>query len=146
MAYLSLFPLYFLMGIVYSQISSLILVVPDDLQWTLAICLPVYKIFNTQIITIFAFKAAGDKDISTKLAMICSIGSMHSFSVSLLLGSKITFANACLIALVDCFPNIWACVKILKQNQVDYEIRFQFTWGFSNFQWLEVATILEKYV
>ena len=50
------------------------------------------------------------------------IGSMHFFSVSLLLGSKITFTNACLIALVDCFPNIWACVKILKQNQGDYEL------------------------
>ena len=119
LAYLSLFPLYFIIGIGYTQISSLVFMVPDTLQWTLGICLPIFKKFNTWISIKVAFKAAGSNDVSAKLAMICSIGSIHAFSVSLLLGSKITFANACLIAMIDCIPNIFCCAKLLKPNQID---------------------------
>ena len=118
LSYLSLFPIYFLIGIGYTQISSLFFVVTEGLQWCLGIFLPIFKKFNTWICTKVAFKAAGRKDISAKLAMICMIGSMHSFSVALLLGSKITTANAFLVMSLDCIPNILSCVKIVKQNRV----------------------------
>ena len=125
LSYLSLFPIYFLIGIGYTQISSLFFVVPESLQWCLGIFLPIFKKFNTWVCTKIAFKAAGGKDISAKLAMICMIGSMHSFSVALLLGSKITTANAFLVMSIDCIPNIWSCVKIVKQNHVGSNMNYK---------------------
>ena len=112
-----LFPLYFLISQAYTQLSSLFFSVPLNIQWCLGIFVPLLKKFNMWIATKIAFKAAGGSTVSAKLAMICGVGGMHSFMMVLLLASKVQPMTAYLVVALDCLPNVWSCVKIIKMHR-----------------------------
>ena len=116
-AYLSLFPLNILLAVGYSQVSSLFFRVPTNLQWIISPFLPLVKIFNIWLRGKVVSKVAGDNSLSTKVVTICCVGSLHSFSIAVLLGSKVTLTAACLVMVLDCIPNVWACIKIVKLNK-----------------------------
>ena len=125
-AYLSLFPLNILLAIGYSQVSSLFFRVPTDFQWTISPFLPLVKIFNIWLRGKVVSKVAGKENLSTKVVTICCVGSLHSFSIAVLLGSKVTLTAACLVMVLDCIPNVWACIKIVRMNNNDTnETKFQ---------------------
>ena len=115
--YMCLFPLYFLIAQAYTQLSSLFFSVPLNVQWCLGFFVPVLKKFNMWIAAKIAFKAAGGATISAKLAMICGVGGMHSFMMVLLLASKVQPMTAYLVMTLDCLPNLWSCVKIVKMHR-----------------------------
>ena len=116
-AYMTLFPLNILLALGYSQVSSLFFRVPAHLQWTISPFLPVVKIFNIWLRGKVVCKVAGENSLSTKVVTICCVGSLHSFSIAVLLGSKVTLTAACLVMVLDCIPNILACIKIVKLHR-----------------------------
>ena len=72
------------------------------------------KKLNTWILTKIAFKAAGNKTISAKMAKIVHLGSMHSFSIAVVLGSNVSSLTTYVIFAVDSIPNLWSCMRIWK--------------------------------
>ena len=117
LGYMCLFPLFFLIAQAYTQLSSLFFSVPLNIQWCLGIFVPIVKKINMWIAAKIAFKAAGGATVSAKLAMICGVGGMHSFMMVLLLASKVQPMTAYLVMILDCLPNLWSCVKIIKMHR-----------------------------
>jgi hypothetical protein len=76
------------------------------------------KKFSTLLATKVAFEAAGTQDISSKIAMICCVGNIHSFSLAILMGSKISSTTAYVIMILDSVPNILSCIKIIKMKEI----------------------------
>ena len=112
--YISLSPIIFIIGVAYNQLSSLFLILPTKYEWCLGLMLPCKKKFNTLLTTKVAFKAAETQDLSAKIAMITCVGCIHSFSLAILMGSKISSTTAYVIMLLDSIPNILSCIKIIK--------------------------------
>ena len=105
-AYLSTFPLSILIGVGYSNISSLFFRIPLDMQWSMGLILPLFKEFIMFTYAKVLNKATGGDKLSTKIMTICCVGSVHSFSIALLLGSNVTSTTAYLVMFLDCIPNI----------------------------------------
>ena len=113
-AYISTFPLSILIGVGYSHISSLFFRVPLDIQWTIGLILPLLKEFILWLYAKVVFKATAGDELTTKVMTICCVGSVHSFSIALLLSSKVTSTTAHLIMFLDFIPNLWLFRKIWK--------------------------------
>ena len=113
-AYLSLFPLGTVMVVGYNELSFLFLKIPPDKQWCLGALLPFVKKFNMWWNTKIAFVAAGGPHLSARLAIICWVGSMHSLSLVLLLGSQVTSTTAYLLMFLDSIPNVVSLLNIMK--------------------------------
>ena len=116
-SYMALFPITLLTGFVYSQIPTLFLVVLVKFQWCLGILLPCLKQFVLWMYRKSAYKAAGRKTFSATIMVITLGCSIHSFSVVLLLGSKVTITTAYVVILLDSLPNLWSCLQIVKKNR-----------------------------
>ena len=114
--YMCLFPMFLILAQVYTHMSSLFLIIPLKTQWCLGFLLPVMKKLNLWIATKIAFKAAGGSTTPAKVAMICGVGGMHSFMLTLLLASKVTQTTAYLVMILDSLPNILSCAKIVKRH------------------------------
>ena len=112
--YMVVFPVGFIIGQCYSQLLLLFRVVPLKMQWCIGFLLPVMKKLNTWILTKVASKAAGSKTISAKMAKICHLGSLHSFSVAVVLGSNVSSLTTYVVFAVDSIPNVWSCIRIWK--------------------------------
>ena len=116
--YISLAPLILIIGIVYTQFSSFFSKIPTNYQWCLGILLPVMKKVSTIITTKVALKASQEESLSAKIAMITNVGSIHSFSVSLLMGSDISSTTAYVVMLLDSIPNILSFRKIVRLGRI----------------------------
>ena len=69
LGFTSLFPLRFIMAIVYGRIASTITALPNNMQWCVAILLPLVKKINIWWTTKIGYKAAGCTDQSAQLSM-----------------------------------------------------------------------------
>ena len=116
-SYMYLFPITLITGFAYSQIPPLFLVVPEKFQWCLGILLPCIKQFVLWMYRKSAYKAAGRKTLSATIMVITLGCSIHSFSVVLLLGSKVTNTTAYVVIFLDSIPNLWACLQIVKKHR-----------------------------
>ena len=112
-----LFPTFFFIAQVYSQLSSIFLNVPLHFQWCLGFLLPMLKKFNMWFSSKIAFKAAGGATLSAKIAMICAVGGIHSFMIVLLLASKVQPTTAYLVMILDSLPNLWSVVSIVRMHK-----------------------------
>ena len=118
--YFVLFPLYTFNALAYSNMSNVFFIVPSNVQWCLGIVVPCLKKFNIWIASKFAFKAAGGgRTLYATLAVIMGVGTMHSLSIVLLLGSKVRPITTYLIIILDSIPNVWSCIKLIKQNRME---------------------------
>ena len=115
--YMFLFPTFFVIGQVYSNLTSLFLNVPLHFQWCLGLLLPMLKKFNMWVSTKIAFRAAGGTTLSAKLAMICGVGGMHSFMIVLVLASNVKPTTAYLVMVLDSLPNLWSVVTIIRMHK-----------------------------
>ena len=116
-SYMALFPITLLIGFAYSQIPTLFLVVPIKFQWCLGILLPCLKQLVLWIYRKSAYKSAGGKTFSATIMVITLGCSIHSFSVVLLLGSKVTLITAYVVIILDSLPNLWSCLHIVKKHR-----------------------------
>ena len=116
-SYMALFPITLFTGVVYSQIPTLFLVVPIKFQWCLGILLPCLKQLVLWIYRKSAYKSAGRKTFSATIMVITLGCSIHSFSVILLLGSKVTLTTAYVVIALDSLPNLWSCLQIVKKHR-----------------------------
>ena len=113
LAYLSFFPLQIVLAQGLSLLEMLFFMVPLDMQFLLGILLPVVKKFNLWWTSEIAFRAAGGKETSAKVAMICWISCTHSLWIALMI-NKVTFETACLLMISDSVPNIFLFAKIIR--------------------------------
>ena len=116
-AFTMLFPLRFIMAIVYTRIASTVIILPNKFQWCMAIVLPFLKKFNFWWTTKIGYKASGCIDLSAKLSMICAVTCTHSFILTLILGSNIAPVTAHLIMVAEFICNTWDCTKIIKLHR-----------------------------
>ena len=116
-AFTTLFPLRFIMAIVYTRIASTVTTLPHNIQWCVAIFLPFLKKFNFWWTTKIGYKASGCVDLSAKLSMICAVTCTHSFVLTFILGSNIAPQTAYLIMVAEFICNTWDCIKIVKLHR-----------------------------
>ena len=116
--YMILFPLYSFFTLGYSNLSMVFFAVPQNIQWCLGIVVPCLKKFNIWLSSKFALKAAGGKrTLHPTLAVIMGVGITHSLAIVLLLGSKVKPLTTYLIIILDSIPNVWSCIKLIKQRK-----------------------------
>ena len=116
--YSILFPLYTFIALGYSNLSMVFFSVPPNFQWCLGIVVPCLKKFNIWLFSKFAFKAAGGgRTLHATIAVMLGVGTMHSLAIVLLLGSKVKPITTYLIIILDSLPNVWSCVKLIKQSK-----------------------------
>ena len=115
--YISLAPIILFIGTFYAQFSSFLSKTPTKYQWCLGLLLPFMKKLSTMVATKVALKAAVEESLSAKIAMIANVGSIHSFSVSLLMGSDISSITAYVIIFLDSIPNILSFRKVIKLDR-----------------------------
>ena len=118
-SYIFLFKLRAAIGILYTKLPAVFLVRNARVEWGLIFLLPVLKKFNLWMHRKLVIKVTnGDKMISNINTLI-AIGYMHSFSLTLLLGSRrIDFLTSCLIVVSDFGFNSWSLLmKILRSGQ-----------------------------
>ena len=113
----TLFPLRFIMAIVYSRIASTITKLPNNIQWCMAIFLPFVKKFNIWWTTKIGYRAAGCIDQSARLSMICAVTCTHSFVLTFILGSNISSVTAYLIMVAEFITNTYECFKIIRLHR-----------------------------
>ena len=113
LAYLSFFPLQILLAQGLSLLEMLFFMVPLDMQFLLGILLPVVKKFNLWWTSEIAFRAAGGKENSARVAMICWISCTHSLWIALMI-NKVTFETAYLLMVFDSAPNLFLFAKIIR--------------------------------
>ena len=107
-----------LMAIGYGLVPNLPLVKQTNLQWTLGIFLAMAKKFNLWWNRKMNLKASGrDIELSDIEAMI-SVGWIHSFSLSLILGaSKISRIAVYILIIADSFWNALSFKNIIRLHQ-----------------------------
>ena len=106
-----------LLNILYSKIPALFLMKGTMIQWGLVIFLPILKKSSLWLHEKLSFRIIeGDKNLAT-LDAIIAVGCIHSFGMTLVLGSqKMNIVAACLLMLSDFGLNTWSFVKILKHS------------------------------
>ena len=113
LAYLSFFPLQIVLAQGLSLLEMLFFTVPLNMQLWLGILLPIVKKFNLWWTSEIAFRAAGGKEISARIAMICWISCTHSLWIALMI-NKVTFETACVLMILDSIPNVLLFLKIIR--------------------------------
>ena len=113
LAYLSFFPLQIVLAQGLSLLEIMFFMVPPNMQPWLGIILPIVKKFNLWWTSEIAFRAAGGKQISARIAMICWISCTHSLWIALMI-NKVTFETACVLMILDSIPNVLLFVKIIR--------------------------------
>ena len=63
------------------------------------------------------FKAAGERNISVKLAQICHVACLHTVTLSTLLGSDILSTTAYVVMIVECVPNLVSTFNIIRAQK-----------------------------
>ena len=116
LSYLCLCWLRALVGVMYTKLPAL--KEQENIQRWLVIFLPVLKKFNFWWHEKLLLKVTQRKKMISCLNTIITVGFIHSFALTILLGSvDINRAAAYLLMLSDFGWNTWAFIKILKQNQ-----------------------------
>ena len=116
--YISLAPIILMIGVFYAQFSSFLSKTPKTYQWCVGVLLPFIKKVSSIVTTKIAIKASQEESLSAKIAMIANVGSIHSFAVSLLMGSDISSTTAYVIMLLDSIPNILSFRTIVKLHRI----------------------------
>ena len=113
LAYLSFFPLQIVLAQGLSLLELLFFKATLHMQLWLGMLLPMVKKFNLWWTSEIAFRAAGGKENSAKVAMICWISCTHSLWIALMM-NKVTYETACLLMVLDSVPNILLFSKIIR--------------------------------
>ena len=110
-------PAYNMLGYEYRILSSLLEIIPVELQWCFAVILPVAKEFNVWVFTKLLYKTTQGKTLPATLEGICTIGTFHMFILMIFLDSKVEPLTEYLIMICDCYPNIRSCKKIIRLHK-----------------------------
>lgn len=105
------------LNILYTKIPALFLMKGTIIQWGLVIFLPILKKLSTWLHEKLSFRITEGNKILASLDAIIAVGCIHSFGMTLILGSqKMNIVAVSLLMLSDFALNTWSFVKILKQR------------------------------
>ena len=118
LAYIQLVILRLPMSIGYGTIPTMPIVKQNNLQWTLGIFLAIVKKFNLWWNKKMTLKATGGDIEPSDIEAMISVGWIHSFSLSLILGaSKISKTAVYIVIITDSFWNALSFKNIIRLHQ-----------------------------
>ena len=123
-SYIFLFKFRGVIGILYSKLPAMFIMSKAHIEWILIILLPIMKRIIVWIHRKIVMTVTNGDKITSNINTIIVIGFMHSFSLTLLLGSKkIDFATSCMMIISDFGLNTWCLLlKIIRSGK--YHNRF----------------------
>jgi len=118
-SYVFLFKFRGAIGILYSKLPAIFFMKKVHMEWVLVIFLPILKKIIVKIHRKLVMRVTNGDKITSSINTIITIGYIHSFSLTLLLGSRnIDFSTSCMMIVSDFGLNTWCLfVKILKSGQ-----------------------------
>ena len=123
LVYLCLFPIRIFLSVIYLSVSTVFQILSKDYQWCAAILFPVIRKISEWITVEIGFKAAGERNISVKLAQICHVACLHTVTLSTLLGSDILSTTAYVLMIVECVPNLVSTFNIIRAQKCKDETK-----------------------
>ena len=114
--FLCFFPVRILQSVLYMAVSNVLLTLSHDYQWCAALFFPLIRKLFELISVEIGFKAAGEKNIPVKLALICHVACLHTVTLSTLLGSDIASTTAYVLMIVECLPNMISTANIMRSE------------------------------
>ena len=118
-SYIFLFLFRGVIGILYSKLPAMFFMREAHIEWVLIIFLPIMKRVIVWIHRKIVMRVTNGDKITSNINTIIVVGFMHSFSLTLLLGSqKIDFATSCMMILSDFGLNTWCLLlKIIRSGK-----------------------------
>ena len=97
----------------YGLITKILLTVPENLQWIVALFLPLVREFNIWIGIKCASKASGGDITSTIMACIHAVSTTHALFLTYTVGSNATNVTSSLLLVTDFAINAFTCIRII---------------------------------
>ena len=119
LVFICLFPIRLFLGAMYLGVSTFFKILSEDDQWCAALLLPIIRKFSEWVSVEIGFKAAGERNISVKLALICQVACLHTVVLSTLLGSDISSTTAYVLMTVECVPNLVSAIYIIHVRKIN---------------------------
>ena len=113
---------------IYLQLSIILtkvfIKIPQDLQWTMAIFVPLIKNFDDSVSKILIDKASGTDKVASRTVVNIFSSATFSFWMVIMLGTTATdFTSVCFLG-VNSIMNIGLCIKTIRlQRKIDDEIK-----------------------
>ena len=97
----------------YLVLTKILLMVPEYLQWIVALFLPLIREFNIWIGSKWATKASGGDTTSAVMACEHAVGTTHALFLTYTVGSNATNITSSLLLVTDFAINAFTCLRII---------------------------------
>ena len=105
------------LGIQYGFIKNILLTVPSEYQWIVALFLPLVRQVNVWAVFKFASKSTNGDIGSLRITCNYDVGLAHSMYLTILVGSIATNLTTAVILSLDFLINIYIIIKIISRKK-----------------------------